>query len=148
MQMNRTIGGSCDLVIIDDADRLLKYTGPGSSGPWVRFIEELRRHCAKLVLLSSVPVSALTCDEHALSRLRAGLQLLLGRPADSELLDLLQSLARQRGIALNTYKSEYLLRRLGADIPALEKYLNRLRLQVDYLGAPLGFKEVSRLLGE
>jgi len=132
------------IVIIDDAHEYLVNVAAGNSGAFVKMVETLRVAKAKLILLSSVEVEELTCDDHVKSRLRPGQGLSIESPTDFSLSPLIQLMAKQRGLKLTDRKVNFLLRRLGQDIRSIEDYLDR----VNYLSTLFGREVKFPLLSD
>lgn len=116
---------SLDRIIIDDADKYFASIKPGASGPFVNFIETLRRASAGVVLLSRTPIEELPCDEHVKSRLLPGEGYQLTSPSEEDTETLVRLMAEQRGIKLKERKVGFLVRRLRKDIPSIEDYFER-----------------------
>lgn len=131
------------LIIVDDADDFFEQLHPGESGPFVNLIESLRLQRSKIVFLLKQNPSLFRCDQHALSRLRAGLGFAIQSPEQGDLVDLLQVLARQRGFELDDRKLKFLSRRLRRDICSLEGYLDRLAHLSMVIGAPIKLSLLS-----
>lgn len=128
-----------DLFIVDDAHTYLETLGAGDSGPFVAFVEKLRLARAGLILLSRQPLEAFRFDEHVRSRLIPGAGLVIGPPADEDMPKLIEMMAKQRGIKLKERKIDYVVRRLGRDIGAIERYFDRVRHLADVLGQAVKF---------
>ena len=128
-----------DLFIIDDAQSYLRALRPGDSGPLVSFIERLRVARAGLLLLSGEPLERFSFDEHIRSRLVPGAGFELTPPAESDMPALIDTMALQRGIKLKERKIGFIVRRLGRDIGALERYFDRVQHLADVLGQSVRF---------
>lgn len=132
---------SGDVLVVDDADECLEQLKPGTSGQIVAFIERLRAAGAALVLVSGKELMEFEFDEHIASRLRAGLRVQISNPAESEMGEIVKAMARQRGFALDGRKLQYIERRMGPSVAAVERYLERLidlsRTRSHALGFPL-----------
>ncbi len=131
--------GPSDIFFVDDAHLYFEHLEPGNSGPFVSFVEELRVAGSSLVLSSATALEKFPCDQHALSRLRAGLGPVLGPPTEGEMRALVKILARQRGIALTDRKLAFLERRLPRDVKQLEEYLDRVQFISHVTGKPIRF---------
>jgi chromosomal replication initiation ATPase DnaA len=134
---------SPEILIIDSADIWLKQLTPGKSGPFVQLVERLRMNAGKLILLSGTETQDLPCDDHVMSRIRAGFQVPLLPPVEEDLPDLLIELARQRGIRLKSRSLHFLLKNLRRNIPDLERYLERLLHLTKVLGKGLKFQLIA-----
>ncbi len=134
---NGLLWSAAEVLIVDDIDHYLKHLKPGQSGEFVGVIERIRNAGAKLIFLGELVVDDLPCDDHIKSRLRAASGLIIGAPGESELPSVLVEIARQRGIKLPERIISFLVRRLRRDIPALERYLERLLHLSSVLGAPI-----------
>lgn len=128
-----------DLFIIDDAHTYLEGIQPGNSGPFVAFVEKVRAARAGLILLSQKPLEAFSFDEHVRSRLIPGVGLVIEPPAESDMPVMVDRLARQRGIRLKERKIDFVVRRVGRDIGAVERYFDRVRHLADVLGQAVQF---------
>lgn len=115
-----------DLIIIDDAHTYLSQINPGDSGPFVTFVETLKRSGAKLIMFFNPEFYQLPCDEHVTSRLKFGLDLGIEVAAESELEVMIRVMARQRGVKLSDLQILHIARRIKRDLPAIEKYLEKL----------------------
>lgn len=131
--------GPSDVFFVDSAHRYFGELLPGDSGSFVRFVEELRVAGAALIFFSAQAPDEFPCDEHARSRLRAGLGPALGPPTESEMQTLVKILARQRGIALTDRKLKFLERRLPREVKQLEEYLDRVQFISHMTGKPVRF---------
>lgn len=123
-----------EVLIVDDADHYLSGLNPGESGPLVALIEVLRVSRAKIVFLSAKELEAFTFDQHIKSRMLPGVGFSIAAPSSDEIQNLIQVMARQRGISLSERKADFLTRRLPRDIPSIEHYLEKL----DHLSKVLG----------
>jgi len=128
-----------DVFVVDDAHAYLSSLRPGDSGPFVSFVERLRVARAGLVLLSAEPLDRFSFDEHVRSRLVPGSGLIVEAPAESDMPALIDMMARQRGIKLKERKIGFIVRRLGRDIGALERYFDRVQHLADVLGQSVRF---------
>lgn len=117
---------SGDVLVVDDADKCLEQLKPGASGEIVAFIERLRAAGAALVLVSGKELIEFEFDEHIASRLRAGLHVQISNPAANEMGEIVKAMARQRGFALDGRKLQYIERRMGPSVAAVDRYLERL----------------------
>lgn len=114
-----------EVVIVDDIDRYLNKNQEMGSGQFVNFVEGLRRYQVPLIFLSSQSRSALRCDEHVMSRIRSGIPLNIGTPADSDLVELLKTMSRQRGFSLSDSRIAFISKRVRRDIASIEEYFDR-----------------------
>lgn len=138
---------SCDVYVIDDAHTYLGEMLPGMSGPFVNLVEQLRSKHRKLCLLSSLSLEHLPADEHIMSRLRAGATFMIKAPPSEEIGKMLEILARQRGVVLSRHKLDFLSRRLGHDIPAMEHYLESLMRMENFAGKGARYPLLAQALG-
>jgi chromosomal replication initiation ATPase DnaA len=118
--------GRCHAAIIDNAERYFQTIEPGQSGPFVNFVERLRKESGALIFLSSQELAALPCDEHVTSRLIPGSGLHIAPPDTEDLKELIAKMARQRGLSLSERKVQFLVVRLGRSVSSIEDYLDRL----------------------
>jgi chromosomal replication initiation ATPase DnaA len=123
-----------DMLIVDNADQYLACLRPGDSGALVHCIEQARVSGALLVFLSALSIDEFQLDGHATSRLSAGAGLKLAPPTEQDIPQLINLMARQRGIALSEKKLGYIARRVGREVATIELYLNKL-------------EQLSRILG-
>ena len=136
---------SCeDVFIVDDGDRFFTEIKPGSSGIFVNAVELMRRAKASIIFLSRFSVDQLPCDEHIVSRLNPGAGFLIKEPSDNELPQLLRTMAAQRGIRLSERNVNFLMKKLERDLPALERYLERLAHLSQVLGKSIKFPLIFR----
>jgi len=131
------------VILIDDIHEYLLTINPGQSGQFVSFIELCKRIGTALVFFSSKSILDLPCDDHVKSRLRAGMQFEISDPSDSDLADILNSLAKQRGVKLSKRNIDFLHKRLSRDIPSLEHYLDRLLHLSQVLGKTIKMGIIS-----
>jgi len=134
---DNNIPASDQVIIVDDADKYFASAIPGNSGPFVSFIEGLRAAKCKVVFLCKAFLDDLPCDDHIMSRLRAGSNFSLNDPVESEIQELILVMARQRGIHLTARKVQYLNKRIGRDIPAIEEYLDKVHHLANVIGKPV-----------
>jgi chromosomal replication initiation ATPase DnaA len=92
-----------------------------------------------LILLSREPLDHFEFDEHVRSRLIPGNGFEISPPEESDMPKLIDTIARQRGISLKDRKIDFIVRRLGRDIGALERYFDRVRHLADVLGQSVRF---------
>ena len=128
-----------DVVLIDDAERFLETLKPGGSGTLVAFIEKLRVKSSALVFFSALSLDEFSFDEHVRSRLMPGNGFSIGQPDAGDMAELIQLMARQRGIALSDRKVRFLEKRIDRDIPSVEAYLERLTGLSRLMGKPIRF---------
>lgn len=136
-----------DVYVIDDADQYLLRLSAGDSGTFVAMVEHLRMSNAALILLSATEIPALPCDEHVMSRLLGGSHFELCSPAASEMNEIIKKVALQRGIHLSEKKLSYIYKRVGRDIPAIERCMDRVAHLSNTLGLPVRFELLSDALG-
>ena len=130
--------------IIDDVQKYFMAPAREDFGAFVHFIEFLRVRKATVIVLSSLELDELPVDDHARSRLVPGICPRLEAPSEDEMMELLETMAKQRGVVIRDKKKKFLSRRLPRDIPSLERYLDRLLLISDGTGKALKFS----LLGD
>lgn len=133
-----------DIVIIDDADSYLLQRIQGMSGPFVNFIEILRKGGSKVLLFSKCSIEALPCDDHIISRLRPGCGFDIREPDNNDMSKLVQRMGAQRGMLLKERHIEFIVRRIGRSLPAIEQYFDR----VMHLSQVLGKKIQYPVLGD
>ncbi|MCB9030214.1 MAG: hypothetical protein H6619_04120 [Deltaproteobacteria bacterium] len=138
----RTVDPS-EVIIVDDADLYFDKITPGLSGPFVNFVETYRTAKAGIVFLSSKSIDALPCDNHVISRLKAGAGLSILAPSPEELPKILSALAKQRGVKLTERNILFLEKRLARDITSLEHYLDRLLHLSQALGKSIKFRLIA-----
>ncbi|RMG44287.1 MAG: hypothetical protein D6719_02135 [Candidatus Dadabacteria bacterium] len=125
--------------IIDSAEEYFNSLTTGNSGAFVNFIEKLRVAGSLVIFLSRTSVQSLACDEHIMSRLRPGQGLKINMPADEELPEVIAAMAKQRGMVLSERKIEFIRRRIGRSIEAIERYLDRVYHLSSVLGRGVRF---------
>jgi chromosomal replication initiation ATPase DnaA len=130
-------------VIVDDAERYFLDIIPGLSGPFVNYVERLRKEQGSLIFLSSSEINRLPCDEHVVSRLMPGNGFRIDPPGTDDLRELVQIMAKQRGLSLSSRKVQFLVVRLGRSVAAIEDYLDRLTHLSSTLGASIKFPLLS-----
>ncbi len=128
-----------DVLVVDDADHYLSSIVSGQSGEFVSFVEKLRNQRSAMVLLSSMALKDFSFDDHIRSRLLPGEGFSIGAPSADDMFELVELMARQRGLAFSERKVDYLEKRIGRDIPAIEEYLDRLEGLAKVLGKPIKF---------
>jgi DnaA family protein len=115
-----------ELVILDDADSHLESaSAKKEEGLFVDLVERVSAVSGILVLLGQKHPESLRCSQQARSRLAAGMVLSLGDPAEESLDTILDSVAKQRGLALSEAKRGYLLRRVGRTVSGLVECVAR-----------------------
>jgi chromosomal replication initiation ATPase DnaA len=137
-------GSGSEVYLIDDAQEYLSTLSPENGGSFVNFVEALRACQGRLVLLSSTAVGQFPWDEHVYTRVNSGTQFCFGAPSDDEVGALVEGMAKQRGIRLSDRKLHFLLKRVGRDIAAIERYLSR----VEHLSGATGGGIDLSLLGD
>lgn len=133
-----------ETLIVDDVQKYFCNISEGQSGPAVKFFEELRVKGIGLVLISGTPISDFPCDQHVMSRLRGCVQLSIGMPEADHLQKVMDTMAKQRGLALGGRRLKFVERRVQRSIPDIEKYLYRLQ----HLSQVMGKKVSFRTLGD
>lgn len=131
------------LVIVDDSDHYFSNLDKLRSGEFVNFIESQRTQRGVIIFLSRKHYLSFNLDEHVSSRLRSGLALQIADPEAGELAEILELMARQRGLALTPHKIKYLVQRLGRDIASVESYLDRIIEMAKLEGKPIKFSLLS-----
>lgn len=134
------------VILIDDIDSYLNEILPGSSGPFVNFVEKARRSKSKLLFFSKTPYPSLPCDDHVMSRVRAAQHLFIGPPGEEDLESLIAAMATQRGILLSDMKRLYLSRRIGRDVPSIEGFLERYTIIAQRLGKASSLKHLAEAI--
>lgn len=132
-----------DFVLLDDFDLLLQDY-QNDTGLIVSFLEEARNSNSKVV--ASITNKELDLEPHVGSRVRSGVWLAIGDPEESEIPKLFDSLARQRGLSLEGRKKQYVLSRVGRDIPSLERFLDRLVLLTIKVGKGVKLSDIKTAL--
>jgi len=123
-----------EILIFDDSQLYFLGIAPGQSGPWVELVESLRVQAAVIVVVSSVPLSELACDDHVMSRLRSAQCWKIEDPEESELINVIEQIGIQRGIKLSPRKISFLIKRLGRTIPEIERFYERAESLSQVLG--------------
>ena len=135
-----------EVLLVDDIDTFLKKKGNDASGPFVNLIESYRKALCPVILFGTTPVEALTNDDHVMSRLRAGTVEIIQAPLESSLPELIELMAKQRGIRLSDRKVDFLIKRLNRSIPEIESYLERLNYLSGVFGKAIKFPLLSDAL--
>lgn len=137
---------SRDVFIIDDAQKYFNLIRPGMSGEYVAFFEACRNAGAKIIMLSALQSDCFQMDDHILSRLKTCQHFNLEAPQSSEFSEVLDILARQRGLSLSQRHSEYLFKRIGHSIQAMEDFLEKLAYLKSNSGEKISLELISRVL--
>jgi chromosomal replication initiation ATPase DnaA len=135
-----------DVFIIDDADKYFNLTTPGNSGGFVAFFEACRNSGAKIVMLSLLQSDCFNVDDHILSRLKTSQHFNIENPNDSEFSDVLSVLARQRGLSLSTRHVEFLHKRIGHSLSAMEDFLEKLAYLKSNSSEKISLEMISKLI--
>jgi chromosomal replication initiation ATPase DnaA len=135
-----------DILIVDDAQQYLQTVNEGESGPLVSCIELYRKARAGIIFLSTKELSDFPFDEHIRSRLVPGGGLSIKPPAPEYLSDLINRMARQRGIKLSERKIGFLMKRLDRNIQEIEEYLERVNYLSSVFGSSIKFPLLSDAL--
>ena len=123
-----------EVVLVDDADSYLKNIAAHDSGQFVALVETLRKISAALILFAHTPFDSYGCDDHVLSRLRAGECLTITSPGEEDIRDLLKQMTSQRGMNINNKSFEFLVKRLPRDIAKIDTYLDRVQQLAEFSG--------------
>lgn len=127
-----------EVVVVDDVDHYLAGILPGSSGPFVAMVEQLRLERAGLIMFSTATLDDLPCDEHVKSRLVPGLSS-LGGPEAEEMQKILKAMALQRGLSLTGRQIAFLAKRVGRDVGSIEQCLGNINFLSQLLGKSIKF---------
>ena len=115
------------VLLVDDADAFLSgIVTSKSSGPFVDLVERCRRRDVAVVLFTSRDLEGVGCDDHVLSRLRAGMGIQMNHPSEDDLPAILDTMTKQRGIYLSESKRGFVLRRVERSIAGLLQCIDRL----------------------
>jgi chromosomal replication initiation ATPase DnaA len=117
-----------EVLIVDDAQDFFLSDYALQSDAFVGLVEEMRNVNGKLIFLSSSHFSEFKCDAHTMSRLKAGHVFNIENPEESNIQAILFSMARQRGLALNDKRLNFVSKRMRRDIASIESYLGRVSL--------------------
>ena len=134
--------GSDIVYLVDDADIALSadLSLPTSqSGPFVSFVEEIRKKRGKICLFLTKRVEEISADDHVMSRLRAGAHFEIGVPGRDEVKAIVKEIAYQHGLKFDNRELGFIERRVGGEIPAIEQFLQRLEHLTKTLGRPIDF---------
>jgi len=115
-----------EILILDEAEKYFKNKSAGSSGEFVSLVEEMRKECKGIVLLSGISLHAFPCDDHIRSRILPGVGYSILAPGEEDVRGIIKQMALQRGLKLTERKLGYLSKRLPRDIFSIEDYLDRL----------------------
>lgn len=135
-----------ETIIVDDAHLFFSEIQAGQSGPVVKFFEELRVKAIGLVLISSKHIEEFPCDEHIVSRLKGCAAFEIGMPEPTQLQSVMDSMAKQRGMALNGRKLKFVENRLQRSVPDVERYLTRLQHLSEIVGKKVSFRTLGDAL--
>jgi DnaA family protein len=116
-----------ELVIVDDADSCL--SDEDCHGMLVDLVERVARQKGSLVLLGATNPQSIATSPQLVSRLNAGLHLLMGDTREEDLNSLLECITKQRGLQLTPTKRAYVLKRVKRNIPALVECIESLERQ-------------------
>lgn len=109
-----------ETIIIDDADHFLRaISKSGQTDIFIDLMESLRSLKGSLVLLGTFGAEELGCGAELVGRMRAGLHVRIGPPAEGELGQVLDVICQQRGLKLSAMKRNYVLRRVKGEIQGL-----------------------------
>ena len=136
-----SLGGDV-VYLVDDADIVLctDLSLPASqSGPFVSFVEEIRKKRGKICLFMTKGVEEIAADDHVMSRLRAGTYFEIGPPGREEVKAIVKEIAYQHGLKFDSRELGFIERRVGGEIPAIEQFLQRLEHLTKTLGRPIDF---------
>lgn len=139
---------SQDIIVVDEAETYLTGLGYGNSGEFVTFIERLRVARGAVVFFSAHELEHFSLDDHIRSRLISGSGFRIGNPHPEDLPELIRLMARQRGFLLDPRKLEYLIKRIGRSIPAIEEYLEKLISLSRVRAQPVRFPMLGDAIGE
>lgn len=137
---------SRDVLIVDDAQEYFDAIAPGQSGPLVGCVELYRKAKGGIIFLSSREIEEFSFDEHIRSRLLPGGGLSIKTPAAEYLPELIDRMAKQRGIKLTEKKIAYLLKRLSRNIQEIEEYIERVNYLSSVFGRSIKFPLLSDAL--
>jgi chromosomal replication initiation ATPase DnaA len=139
-----------ELVIVDDADTHLESaSAKREEGLFVDLVERVSAVSGTLVLLGQKASESLRCSNQARSRLAAGMALSLGDPEEEVLDSILDSVAKQRGLALSEAKRGYLLRRVGRTVLGLVECVARVEEgALDSVGTSTSFEILSEAVAQ
>ena len=114
------------VVIFDAAEETLRELSPEDSGTMIDFFEQAKSAANTLLIISNDHYLDANLDQHLLSRFKITSELSIGDPSDKEVIDLVSTLALQRGIKLKAQQLSYLAPRLPKAIEDIEQFLERL----------------------
>ena len=135
-----------DVLIVDDSDICFSEINPGFSGRFVDLVETMRTANSTLILLSSLSRDSLPCDEHILSRINQGAGFVIQAPEVQEVAQVMDLMARQRGMSLSDSKREYLVRRVSRSIAQIEERLDNISYLSQLLGEKVKFPLLAKSL--
>ena len=90
-------------------------------------------------MFSSISWDQFKCDAHVMSRLRASGLIELISPEEQDVPNLVARLGKQRGFKLKDRQIEFISKRVRREIPALERYFDRVHHLSGLLGAKVKF---------
>lgn len=136
------------IFIVDEAEVFFERLARQDSGPFVRFFETCRLAQAKLVFLSRISWEDFSVDSHAMSRLRTGFEFVLQAPGDHDFPQIIQHMARQRGVSLGEKKVGYIFRRTGRSVASIERCLDRVAHLSEVLGKRIDLALLADAIGD
>ena len=133
-------------LFVDDISLYFKNIQPGFSGPFVRLCESFRHAGQKMFFSCSVSFEDLPCDDHVMSRLKAGAIRKIDNPSDEHMEELVDCMARQRGIEIAPSRVKFLARRVGHSIESIDACLEHLAREVFTGDEPVVFESIERAI--
>ena len=115
-----------EVVIFDAAEETLKELSPELSGGMIDFFEQTKTAANTLIIISKDHYLDAHLDQHLLSRFELMRVMSIGCPSDEEVIDLIATLALQRGIKLKAQQLSYVSPRLPKVLGDIEQFLERL----------------------
>jgi chromosomal replication initiation ATPase DnaA len=121
----RTRARKGGVFIVDDAERWISQ--PAAEGVFTAVADYVLQEKGLLVLLSSLSANAVNAPIQIRSRLAAGVQLMINEPEERDLDAILRAMSAQRGLKLTEVKRRFILARVPRTVPALTRYLTKLK---------------------
>lgn len=138
-------GRTRSALFIDDAERWIGQ--PLAESGFTAVADTVLQAKGVLVLLSSVPATAVKASPHIKSRLAAGVQLQIDPPDEEDLDSILRAMSAQRGLKLTASKRRFILSRVPRTVPALAQYMTRLCEVGQAASASTSFEVLTEALG-
>jgi|GEM_PF-6315490 len=128
-----------EILIIDDIDLSLNSDSNDVRRLFVSIYDHYKTNDLPIFLLSTLDYDFFKCDEHIKSRICSGIEILIDKPNQEELVSIFKYLLKQRGLVLSPKKIKYAMTRIGTSILEVEEYIDRLEYLKKETGAKLKY---------